>query len=48
MTGNESTECFSHQDLQKPRIEKHMADVNAFVGLMESTTSTEERGGLQS
>lgn len=35
MTGNESTECFSHQDLQRPRKEKDMADVNAFVELME-------------
>ncbi len=35
MTGNESTECFSHQDLQKPRIEKDKADVIAFVELME-------------
>lgn len=37
MTGKESTECFSHQDLQKPRIEKDRADVNAFVELIEKS-----------
>ncbi|KAJ8334734.1 hypothetical protein SKAU_G00403730 [Synaphobranchus kaupii] len=37
MTGNESTGCFSHHDLQKPRIEKYRADVNAFVELMEKS-----------
>lgn len=35
MTGNASSECFSHPDLQRPRIQKDRADVNAFVELME-------------
>lgn len=30
MTGNESTECFSYQDLQNTRIEKDRADVKAY------------------
>lgn len=34
-TSNKSAGYFSHHDLQKPRIEKEWADVNAFVELME-------------
>ncbi len=37
MTGNKSTGCVSHHDLQKPRIEKDRADVNALVELMEKS-----------
>ncbi|XP_033475188.1 uncharacterized protein LOC117252428 [Epinephelus lanceolatus] len=35
MTGNEPTESVRHHDLQKSRIEKDRADVNAFVELMQ-------------
>ena len=35
MTGNKPTESVRHHDLQKPRIEKDRADVNAFAELME-------------
>ena len=37
MTGYEHTGCLSHPDLQRPRIAKDEADVNAFIDLMEKS-----------